>query len=103
SYRRICGAASPGIAARRWPAGVTSAWPCRPRSTSAIHIHPGSGAATRTPTGCCGSGSKKAPTSAATPRPTSNPSRTSSTPDPGPPWTTTPPPNASPHSSTKPH
>ena len=30
-----------------------------PRSTSAIRIRPGNAAPTRTPTGCCGSGSKR--------------------------------------------
>ena len=55
---------------------------------------PGSVAATRTPIGCCGSGSKRAPTSAATPKPTSNESKTNSTAGPDPPWTSTPQPNA---------
>ena len=65
----------------------------RPRSTSAIPIHPGSVAATRTPTDCCGSGSKRAPTSAATPKPTSNESKTNSTAGHDPPWISTPQPN----------
>ena len=40
----------------------------RARSTSATRTHPGSGAATRTPTGCCASTSPRAPTSPPTPQ-----------------------------------
>ena len=50
-----------------------------PPSTSAIRTHPGNAAATKTPTGSCGSGSQKAPTSALTPKTTSNASKTPST------------------------
>jgi transposase, IS30 family len=52
------------------------------RSTSAIPIAPGSAAATRTPTGCCGSTSPKAPTCRSTGPACSTRSPPSSTPDP---------------------
>jgi hypothetical protein len=50
-------------------------------STSAIRTHPGSAAATRTPTACCVNGCPRAPTCPCTPKPTSTPSPTSSTTD----------------------
>ena len=49
------------------------------RSTSATRTAPGSAERTRTPTACCASSSRKAPTSANTPRPTSTPSLPRST------------------------
>ena len=80
----ICDAPLPGIAAARWPTGVTSTYSWAPRSTSATPTPHGSAAAMRTPTACCDSGSKREATSAVTPKPTSNTSKTHSTADPGP-------------------
>ena len=76
---------------------------CTRRCTSAIHTHRGSAAATKTPTGSCDSGSKKAVISAATPKPSSTGSKTCSTADPDPHSTSTPLPIGSPHCSTKQH
>ena len=49
---------------------------------------PGSGAPTRTPTGCCASTSRSGPTSRSTARPTSTPWRLASTPGPARRWST---------------
>src|SRR6478752_298715 len=99
----ICDARSPGIEAARWPTGRTSSCSSTLQCSSPTPIHPGSVAPTRTPTACCGSGLRRAPTSAATPRPTSNAFRTNSTADPGPHSTSPPRPKASPPGLAKPH
>ena len=67
--------ARPGIAARRWPTTRASPSPPMCRSTSAIRAVPGSAAATKTPTACCASTSRKEPTCRASLRPTSTGSR----------------------------
>ena len=64
-----------------WKASIFSSMP---RCISATRTRRGSAAPMRTPTGYCGSGSKKAPISPATPKPISNASRTSSTAGPDP-------------------
>ncbi len=75
--RPTCGDLSPGIRATRWPA-TTSSPPQRTcRSTSATPAVPGSEARTRTPTDCCGSTSRKAPTSLTTAAQTLRPWRPS--------------------------
>ena len=66
--------------AGRLPATSRSSWTCR--SSSATRTRPGNAAPTRTPTGCCGSGSRRAPTSPSTPPRTYAGSPPPSTPDP---------------------
>jgi len=71
-------------------------------STSATRTRRGSGAATRTPTACCGSTSPRAPTCPCIPKQTSTPSLTSSTADRGRPSTGRTPPRNSTNSWSKP-
>src|SRR6266480_4555447 len=77
--RSSCAVPSPGTRAKRWPSTPGSAWRPACRSTSAIPTAPGSGAATRTPTGCYASTFPAAPTSERSRRATSTTSLLSST------------------------
>ncbi len=79
SSRITCAGRSPGTAAPNWPTTQKSRPLSIRRCTSATRTRPGSAAPTKTPTGSCGSGSRKALTFQCTPPRTSAWSQRNST------------------------